>query len=99
MNKYLTPEQVDFFHENGYLHLEKVFTEKECLDAIESAEKAANGHYTNYLDMHLRSPVVHEVLTGKKTCDIADDIFGGVRGIPCGTGYFFCKPNNPLEHG
>ena len=85
MNKYLTPEQVDFFHENGYLHLEKVFTEKECLDAIESAEKAANGHYTNYLDMHLRSPVVHEVLTGKKTCDIADDIFGGVRGIPCGT--------------
>jgi len=99
MRNYLTQEQVDFFNENGYLHVKGVFTEEECLEAIESAEECADGHYTNYLDMHLRSPVVHKMLTGKKTCDVADDIFGGARAIPCGTGYFFCKPNNPLEHG
>lgn len=99
MNKYLTPEQVSFFHENGYLHLKKVFTEEECLEVIESTEQEANGVYTNYLDMHFRSLPLYKILTGKKTCDIADDIFQGPRGIPCGTGFFFCKPNNPLEHG
>jgi len=99
MGNFLSDEQVKFFHENGYLHLRGVFTEEECVEIIESAEICANGHYTNYIDMHLRSPALKKAITGKKLCDIGDDIFYGQRAVPVGSGYFFCKPGNPLEHG
>ena len=33
----LSQEQIDFYYENGYLHLKKVFTEEQCLDLIEEA--------------------------------------------------------------
>lgn len=99
MGKYLSDEQVDFFHNNGYLHIKSVFTDEECLKVIESTEKCAEGYYTNFVDMHIRSDALRNIMTGKKMCDIGDDIFKNARAIPVGSGFFFCKPGNHLEHG
>jgi len=93
----LTDSQINFFKENGYLHLKKVFSNKECQEAIDASEKFANGFYTNYLDMH-KSEVFSKIHTGKKMCDIGDSILKN-RAIPIGSIFFFCKPGNNLENG
>ena len=48
----LSQDQIDFYYENGYLHLKKVFTEEQCVSLIDEADNFANGHFTNYLNMH-----------------------------------------------
>ena len=93
----LTQEQIDFFHENGYLHLKKVFSEDQCQLLIEEADQHADNHYTNYLDLH-HKPEFKEVHTGKTMCNIGDALLSN-RVIPIGSIFFFCKPNNPLELG
>lgn len=93
----LTEEQINFFHDKGYLHLKNVFTEEYCFKLIEDAEKKANGFYTSYLHFHLTGEL-KKLHTGKTMCDIADDLFNH-RMIPCGSAFLFCKPNNPNEHG
>ena len=93
----LSQEQIDFYYENGYSHLKKVFTEEQCQLLISEADDYANGHFTNYLHMH-KSGLFQEVHTGKNLCDIGDKVLGK-RVIPVGSIFFFCKPNNPLENG
>jgi ectoine hydroxylase len=93
----LSQEQIDFYYENGYLHLKKVFTEEQCQLLISEADDYANGHFTNYLHMH-KSGLFQQVHTGKNLCDIGDQVLGK-RAIPVGSIFFFCKPNNPLENG
>ena len=66
----LSQEQIDFYYENGYLHLKKVFTEEQCLYLINEADNYAHGHFTNYLDMH-KSGLFQEEHTGKNLCDIS----------------------------
>jgi hypothetical protein len=48
----LSQEQIDFYYENGYLHLKKVFNKEQCQLLIDEADNYANGHFTNYLHMH-----------------------------------------------
>ena len=93
----LNAEQISFYEDNGYLHIPGVFTEEEMLVVRHDMDEFANGHFTNYLDMHYHGGIkaAHRC---KKMCDIADAIIG-LRAIPIGCTAFFCKPNNPLENG
>ena len=93
----LTQDQIDFWNENGYLHLKKVFSEELCEALGKEAEEHANGHYTNYLDLHYK-PLWSSVHRGKTMCDIGDALVPD-RAIPIGSIFFFAKPNNPLELG
>jgi hypothetical protein len=93
----LTQDQIQFFHENGYLHLKNVLSEEECQLLIEEADNHANGHYSNYLNMHYQ-PYFSLVHRGKTFCDIGDALLKN-KAIPIGGTFFFCKPNNPLELG
>jgi ectoine hydroxylase-related dioxygenase (phytanoyl-CoA dioxygenase family) len=92
----LNQNQLEFFNENGYLHIPKVFDQQTCAELINEAADKANGFYTNYLNFHL-SKKFQEIHTGKILCDIGDSILG--RAIPIGSIFFFCKPGNPLENG
>tara|TARA_R110000824_G_scaffold139029_2_gene303993 strand:- start:1272 stop:2012 length:741 start_codon:yes stop_codon:yes gene_type:complete len=93
----LTKEQLDFYDENGYLHLKSVWS-KEEIDLIRrDMDDLADGHYTNKLDQHYHKNI-KRVHVGKKMCDIGDAILSH-RAIPIGSITFFCKPNNPLELG
>lgn len=93
----LTEEQIEYFNNNGFLHLKNVISQDFCLKLIDEAELKANGFYTNYLTFH-ETGEFQKLHTGKTMCDIADTICNH-RMIPCGSGFFFCKPNNNLEHG
>jgi len=97
INYNLSKEQLDFYLENGYLQIKNVFSEDECQSLIKESDDFANGHFTNYLNMH-KSPGFRNVHTGKRMCDIGDSICEN-RAIPIGSIFFFCKPNNPLENG
>ena len=35
----LTKEQIDFFHENGYLRIPQVYTEEEIADSSDSLDR------------------------------------------------------------
>jgi hypothetical protein len=96
-NYEITVKQIDFFSQNGYLHLPRVFSEKICNDLKEEAEKHSKRRYTNYLDMH-ENEMFALVHRGARLCGICDQILKA-RAIPIGSIFFFCKPNNPLEHG
>ena len=94
----LTEDQVRFYDENGYLHLRGVFP-KEDIDIVrQDMDDFANGRFTIYLDMHHHKSL-KQIHRGKRMCDIADSLVGGMRAIPIGSTAFFCKPNNPLEKG
>ena len=97
---HVTQEDLDFYHENGYLHLKGVFPEDDINILRKDMDEYAknNGRFTLYLDMH-HYKNFKRVHRGKKLCDIADSLIGGARAIPIGSTAFFCKPNNPLEHG
>lgn len=92
----LTSEQINFFNENGYLHIKNVFSEEDCLKVIEESDTKAAGFYTNYLNFH-KSGLFQKIHTGKTMCDIGDSLVG--RAIPIGSIFFFCKPNNSMENG
>ena len=93
----LTKEQLDFYKENGYLHLKEVWS-KEDIDILrEDLDEHANEHFTNKLDAHYYKNL-KSAHRGKKMCDIGDSILGD-RAIPIGSISFYCKPNNPLELG
>jgi len=93
----VSQEQLDFYEENGFLHLKKVWP-KEDIDLLrENMDEFANGFYTIYLNMHhyKNFKLLHR---GRKMCDIGDAILKN-RAIPIGSTAFFCKPGNNLEHG
>ena len=94
----LSEDQVNFYNENGYLHLKGVFP-KEDIDVVrKDMDSFADGRYTIYLDMH-HYKSLKQIHRGKRMCDIADALVGGDRAIPIGSTAFFCKPNNSLELG
>ena len=90
-------KQLDFYNNNGYLHIKKVVDDNECDNLINDADEFANGFYTNYLQMH-KYKGFKKLHTGKKLCGIADKILHK-RAIPIGSIFFYCMPNNPLENG
>ena len=93
----LTKEQIDFFHDNGYLHIKSAWS-KEEIDVIrDDMDHLVDGHFTNRLDLHYHGSLKH-AHRGKKMCDIGDALFRG-RAVPIGSSVFFCKPQNPLELG
>lgn len=93
----LSQEQLDFFHENGYLLIPNVWSQEEVAIIRQDLDKAAEGHFTVRLDMHHHKSI-KQAHRGKKMCDIADSICNG-RAIPLASTTFFCKPNNPKEYG
>ena len=96
----VSKEQIDFYNENGYLHLKNVFTKDEMSVAREHMDEFAKNKnmFTIYLNMHFYKSL-KEIHRGKKMCSIADALIGGARAIPIGSTAFFCKPGNNLEHG
>ena len=94
----LTEEQLEFFDKNGYLRVEKAFSQEEMDIVRGHMDEFANGFFTNYLDMH-NYKSLKEIHRGKKMCDVADAIFRDARAIPIGSIAFFCKPDNKLENG
>ena len=93
----VSKEQLEFFHENGFLLLKKVWN-KEDIDVIrKDLDEAAKDNFTVRLDMHFHKSIklAHR---SKKMCDIGDAICNG-RAIPLASTTFFCKPNNPKEYG
>jgi ectoine hydroxylase-related dioxygenase (phytanoyl-CoA dioxygenase family) len=93
----LTQDQIDFYHENGYLHIENVFDENYCEELIKQADDFANNHFTILLNLHNHEGF-KDVHRGPTLCSIGDALLGK-RVIPIGSTFFFCKPNNPNEHG
>tara|TARA_Y100000592_G_scaffold781_1_gene1276 strand:+ start:25241 stop:26014 length:774 start_codon:yes stop_codon:yes gene_type:complete len=93
----LSQQQIEFFHENGYLVVPQVWNKDEIAILREDLDEAANGHFTVRLDMHFHKSI-KEAHRGKKMCDIGDAICGG-RAIPIASTTFFCKPNNEKEFG
>lgn len=93
----VSPEQIDFFHENGYLLLEGVWNQDEVNIIREDLDEAAEGHFTVRLDMHFHKSI-KDAHRGKKMCDIGDAICDG-RAIPIASTTFFCKPDNKKEYG
>lgn len=94
----LSPEQIRFYREEGYLQVEGFLTPAECERYNAEAEKKAQGHYHNYLHFHEEVPAFHELILNPRLHDICDQLQDH-RMIPIGSIYFFCKPNNPLENG
>jgi ectoine hydroxylase-related dioxygenase (phytanoyl-CoA dioxygenase family) len=94
----LSRRQLAFYRENGYLVVEGFVPERRCRDLITKADKAAGGHYTNLLDLHDGSSAFRRLLTDPAILGAADQI-QGVRMIPIGSIFFFCKPGNPAENG
>ena len=98
MDEYLlSQDEKKFYYHNGYLLIKGLFTKQEMNIIRKDMDEFANGHYTNYLNMH-HFKSIREIHRNKKMCDIADQIIN-MRAIPIGCTSFFCKPNNPLENG
>jgi len=93
----LEKEQLDFFHENGYLLIPEVWNQQDISLIRKDLDEAAAGHFTVRLDMHFHKSI-KQAHRGKKMCDIGDAICSG-RAIPIASTTFFCKPNNPKEYG
>jgi len=93
----VSQEQLDFFHENGFLHISQVWNKKEIDIIRKDLDEAARDNFTVRLDMHFHKSI-KQAHRGKKMCDIGDAICGG-RAIPLASTTFFCKPNNPKEYG
>ena len=93
----LTQEQLDFYEENGYLHLKDVWSKEEVDILKKDADEYADGLFTNKLNAH-KYKSLQQIHTGKKMCDIGDIILSG-RAVPIGSILFYCKPGNPYENG
>lgn len=88
----LTENDLNFYQDNGYLHLKSVIEPAEVEALRSDAKVYARGHYSNYLDLHTYGHF-SELHRGETLCSIADQIIGG-RAIPIGSIFFFCKPEN-----
>ena len=93
----LSKEQLYFYEQNGFLKIENVFEEEEIKALRKDLDDFSDGHYTSKVDSHYYG-TIQKIHTGKKLCDIGDAILND-RSIPIGSIAFYCKPNNPLEHG
>ena len=93
----LTNSQLNFYHENGYLHLKGVWSKDEVDILRRDADEYADGLFTNKLNAH-KYKSLQQTHTGKKMCDIGDTILNG-RAVPIGSILFYCKPNNHQEYG
>ena len=71
----LTKEQLDFYKENGYLHLKEVWSKEETDILRRDLDEHAKGHFTNKLDAHYYKNL-KSIHRGKKLCDIGDLILG-----------------------
>ena len=93
----LTQEQLNFYEDNGYLHLKGVWSKEEVDILRKDADEYANGLFTNKLNAH-HYKSLQQVHLGKKMCDIGDSLLNG-RCIPIGSILFYCKPDNKYENG
>ncbi len=94
----LTPSQIEFYRESGYLLVERLIPQSVCDAVCAEAESTAGGHYANMLNLHSRSSAAHALLTDPGLLALADQL-QQARMIPIGSIFFFCKPGNPLEQG
>ncbi len=93
----LKNRQVQFYKDNGYLHIANVFT-KDDIDIIKKdMDDFAKGHFTSKLDAHFYKNI-KRLHRGKRLCDIGDSVLGD-RAIPIGSYLTYFKPKNPLELG
>ena len=93
----LSAKQLNFYKDNGYLHLKKVWSDEEVNVLRGDSDEYADGLFTNKLNAH-KYKSLQQAHTCKKMCDIGDTILNG-RAVPIGSILFYCKPNNPYEHG
>lgn len=93
----LSQDQIDFFHENGYLLVKNVWNKEEIDIIRKDLDEAAANNFTVRLDMHFHKSI-KQAHRSKKMCDIGDAICKG-RAIPIASTTFFCKPGNPKEYG
>jgi ectoine hydroxylase-related dioxygenase (phytanoyl-CoA dioxygenase family) len=94
----LSDKQKAFYAENGYLVLDEFFTKDECARLRQDADEAAEGRFTNILDLHKRRESFHNLIISQKLLPVLDEL-QGARMIPIGSIFFYCKPNNALENG
>lgn len=98
MTHTLNPNELQFYADNGYLVLEKFFSEDFCNSLIQEARKVTQDHYANLLNLHMKSDKFLSLLTHPDILKLADAV-QQARMIPIGSIFFFCKPENPLENG
>ena len=93
----LSNEDISSFITNGYLHLKNVWSNADISTIRDDMDRVVDGDFRVRLDLHkyYSMKMVH---VSKRMCDITDSIFKA-RGIPVGSGSFFCKPNNSNELG
>lgn len=94
----LTSSQIQHYRDLGYLVIERFLSEAQCSELCSDAERVADGHYANILDLHFRSVVFRHYLTDSELLPLADQL-QQARMIPIGSIFFFCKPGNPIEQG
>jgi ectoine hydroxylase-related dioxygenase (phytanoyl-CoA dioxygenase family) len=94
----LNQTQKDFYRENGYLALVGLISPAECDELARAADVVADGHYSNILNLHLKSEAFHRLVVHPSILTAVDEI-QGARMIPIGSIFFFCKPGNDLEKG
>lgn len=94
----LSAQQIGFYRDNGYLVIDGFVDLDRCAKLADEADTAADGHYANMLDLHVRSRAFHELLVDRQILELADQL-QQARMIPIGSIFFFCKPGNPLEQG
>ena len=59
----LSNGDLNFYKENGYLHIPKFFDEDYCKKLMDEAERVAAGDYRFYLAMHKESELFLETFT------------------------------------
>lgn len=86
------------YEKEGYLMIDRLFSEDECDALVDEAHKGVGGRYTNRLDLHRASKKFKELMLDPRILTVIDDIQHH-RMIPIGSVFFYCKPNNELEQG
>ena len=98
MSYELSQKDLQLYAENGYLVIERFFSEDYCNSMIEEARLVSQNNAANMLNLHLRSSKYHDLLVNPGILKLTDKI-QQAKMIPIGSIFFFCKPCNPLENG
>ena len=97
-NPVITPEEKNFYAENGYF-LKPDVVDPAYIEKLKNAADAnANKRFTVVLDMHLKLQEFHSLMVAPKLLSLADTLLDA-RMIPIGSVFFFCQPNNSADNG
>ena len=72
MTSRLSPRELAFYRDNGYLVIERFIAPERCEALAREADAQAAGHYANMLDLHVRSPAFHDLLVDPAILTLED---------------------------